>query len=70
MSNFGTWLANSPIASALKIGFAAALGWFVANPDVLNVHPALAIAITAGLPVIINWLNPDDLRYGNLGEID
>ena len=70
MSNFGTWLANSPIASALKVGLAAAFGWFVANPDVLNVHPALAIAITAGLPVIINWLNPDDLRYGNLGEID
>jgi hypothetical protein len=70
MINFGTWLANSPIASALKIGVAAALGWFIANPHTLNVHPALAIAVTAALPVIINWLNPDDLRYGNLGEID
>jgi uncharacterized membrane protein YjgN (DUF898 family) len=70
MRNFYTWLANSPVASALKVGVAAALGWFVANPNVLNVHPALAIAITAALPVLINWMNPDDLRYGNMGELD
>jgi hypothetical protein len=69
MRNFYTWLANSPLASALKVGLAASLGWFLANPNVLNIHPAAAIAITASLPVIINWLNPDDLRYGNLGDL-
>ena len=69
MRNFGIWLADSPLASALKVGLAASLGWFLANPNVLDIHPALAIAITAALPVVINWLNPDDLRYGNLGDL-
>jgi hypothetical protein len=70
MEKFLSWLANSPLASALKIGLAASLGWFLANPDVLDIHPAAAIAFTAALPVIINWLNPDDLRYGNHGDLD
>ena len=70
MEKFLSWLANSPLASALKIGLAASLGWLLANPDVLNIHPAAAIAFTAALPVIINWLNPDDLRYGNHGDLD
>ena len=64
MTPFLIWLANSPLASALKIGSAAALVWLVDNIGALHLQPAVAIGITAALPVIINWLNPEDPRYG------
>ena len=70
MENFLGWLATSPLASFVKIFAAGVLGWFVVNVDSLNVHPAVAIGIASALPVIINWLNPSDTRYGNEGTLD
>lgn len=64
MNNFLKWLATSPIASALKVGAAASLGWLVNNTDSLNVPPVAAVALVAALPVLINWANPQDTRYG------
>jgi hypothetical protein len=70
MSKFLQWLASSPLASFAKIFGAGVLGWVVLNLDSLNIHPALAIGLASAIPVIINWLNPDDTRYGNEGTID
>ena len=58
------WLASSPIASAVKVGLAASLGWIISNPDTLNVAPVVSIGIVSAIPVLINWLNPADGRYG------
>ena len=70
MENFLNWLASSPLASFAKIFAAGILGWFVVNMDSLNVHPAVAIGLVSALPVVINWLNPSDSRYGNEGTLD
>lgn len=70
MEKLLSWLANSPLASFVKIFAAGVLGWFVVNMDSLNVHPALAIGIASALPVVINWLNPNDTRYGNEGTVE
>ena len=70
MENFLIWLANSPLASFAKIFGAGVLGWFVVNLDSMSIHPAVAIGLASALPIIINWLNPSDSRYGNEGELD
>jgi hypothetical protein len=61
---FLTWLAHSPLASFFKVFSAGVLGWVLINFDNLGLHPALALGLAAGLPIIINWLNPNDPRYG------
>lgn len=70
MENFLGWLATSPLASFAKIFVAGVLGWFAVNVDSLSVHPAVAIGLASALPVVINWLNPSDSRYGNEGTLD
>jgi hypothetical protein len=70
MENFLIWLANSPLASFAKIFGAGILGWFVVNLDSMNIHPAVAIGLASALPIIINWLNPNDSRYGNERTLD
>jgi hypothetical protein len=70
MKNFLSWLASSPLASFAKIFAAGVLGWVILNLDSLNVHPAVAIGLASALPVIVNWLNPSDSRYGNEGYVD
>lgn len=64
MENFLYWLASSPLASAVKVGVAASLAWVVGNPNALNLPPVALVGLTAALPVLINWLNPADGRYG------
>jgi hypothetical protein len=70
MENFLNWLASSPLASFAKVFAAGVLGWVVLNLDSLNIHPAVAIGLASSLPVIVNWLNPSDSRYGNEGTLD
>jgi hypothetical protein len=70
MKNFLSWLASSPLASFAKIFAAGVLGWIILNLDSLSIHPALAIGLASALPVIVNWLNPNDSRYGNEGYVD
>ena len=70
MQNFLSWLASSPLASFAKIFVAGVLGWVILNLDSLHVHPAVAIGLASALPVIVNWLNPSDSRYGNEGNLD
>lgn len=62
--NYLIWLANSPIGTALKVGAAAALLWLVENVANTSLPGYVQVSLIAGLPVIINWLNPADTRYG------
>lgn len=57
-------LAASPVGVALKVGVWAAIGWLVANIDSLNLHPMIAVAITAAGVVLTDALNPQDSRFG------
>jgi hypothetical protein len=70
MENFLIWLASSPLASFVKIFGAGVLGWFVVNIDSMSIHPAVAIGLASALPIIINWLNPTDSRYGKQEELE
>ena len=57
-------LAASPVGVAAKVGVWAAIGWLVANIDSLNLHPMIAVAITAAGVVLTDALNPEDYRFG------
>jgi hypothetical protein len=74
MNGFSNWLATTPLGSAFKVFLAyvfgaALLEWTSAGSFVFDnwqvwVIGALAIAIVP----IINWLNPNDTRYGRGAE--
>jgi hypothetical protein len=64
MEQLKVWLAYSPLASFAKIFGAGVLGWVLMNLDTLEVHPAVAMSLASGIPILINWLNPADNRYG------
>jgi hypothetical protein len=57
-------LAATPLGIAVKVGVWAALGWFIINIDSFNLHPMIAVAITAGGVVLTDALNPEDGRFG------
>jgi hypothetical protein len=58
------WLAHSPLATALKIGLGAALGWLLDNVTGLNLGPLLTPVVIAIVTIAINALNKEDTRYG------
>lgn len=70
MREFEEWLATSPTASFLKIMVAAGLGAMASWVATAQVHPLVVAVAAAVIPVAINWLNPEDTRYGNLGNGD
>ena len=57
-------IAASPVGVALKVGVWAAIGWLVVNIDTFDVHPMIAVAITAAGVVLTDALNPEDSRFG------
>jgi len=61
---FLKWLATSPIATAVKIGAGAGLVWLLDNASGLNLGPVLTPFIIAAVTVAINFVNPQDNRYG------
>jgi len=64
MKNFLAWLANSPFASAVKVAVGAGLSYVLDNVASFDLPPLALVAITAGVPVLINYLNSEDTRYG------
>jgi hypothetical protein len=68
MNKFWQWFAVSPIAQAGSVAAVAALTWVGSNIGQFNLHPVLMVAIIAGLPVIIDALNPEDARFGKVDE--
>lgn len=64
MEKFLVWLADSPIATAAKVALAAVLAYVIASPEAFGLPPVVGVAVAAAFPVLINWLNPEDTRYG------
>jgi hypothetical protein len=64
----GAWLATSPIASFVKIAASGMLVYVIDNVASLNIPGVIQVGLIAGLPILINWLNPDDPRYGKFDD--
>lgn len=64
MKEFEEWLATSPTASFLKIMLAAGLGAVASWVATAQIHPLVVAVAAAVIPVAVNWLNPQDTRYG------
>ena len=58
------WLATSPVASFLKITMGAALGGLLSWLLTADIAPLWVAIGSAVIPILINYLNPDDTRYG------
>jgi hypothetical protein len=54
------WFGTSALASFLRTFGAAILGWVIINSNELDLHPAIVLGLVSALPVLINWLNPND----------
>jgi hypothetical protein len=64
----GQWLATSPIGGFVKVAVAGMLVWVIDNVASLNIPAIVQVGLIAGLPILINWMNPDDPRYGKSGD--
>jgi hypothetical protein len=64
MIQFEKWLATSPFASALKIAVAGSLAALVGYALTSDWDPIIVVLGAAFLTPIINYLNPQDARYG------
>lgn len=70
MNAFTEWLAASPLASAAKVFVGTVLALAVADfattgsLDLSRWQPWVVGALSAAVPVVVNWLNPADPRYG------
>ena len=64
------WLATSPLASAAKVFVAIVLTLAVADfatdgvIDFSHWQTWVIAGLGSAVPVIVNWLNPADGRYG------
>ena len=64
------WLATSPIATALKTFIAVVISAAVADfatgshISLTNWQTWVIAGLVSAVPVIVNWLNPADARYG------
>lgn len=71
MDAFWAWLTVSPLATAAKTFVAVVLSaavadWATAGAISLgNWQTWVTAACVSALPVVVNWLNPMDPRYGN-----
>ena len=69
-NEFLTWFANSPIASAIRVGLGYVLAAMVADFvkvsqfDFTNYEAWLIGAFAIAVPIILRWLNPADTAYG------
>jgi hypothetical protein len=58
------FIANNPLGSAVKVGLGSALVYILNNVSDLKLSPAVTIIVIALVNVAINWVNPQDHRYG------
>jgi hypothetical protein len=64
----GQWLATSPLGGFAKVASGAMLVWIVDNLSTFQIPEIVQVGLIAGLPIIINWINPNDPRYGKSGD--
>lgn len=69
MEKLGIFLATHPLGGAIKAASGAVLVWALDNVSSFNLPPYIQVAVIAALPIVINYVNPMDERYGNMGEI-
>lgn len=68
MKGFELWLAQTPAGSFVKIAVAAALGAIASWLVTAEVHPLVVAISAAVIPIAINYLNGEDLRYGRVSD--
>ena len=66
----GRWLADTWEGSIVKIALGAALGALGSWLMTADVHPLIVAVGAAVIPVVINFLNGSDPRYGRQSYID
>lgn len=64
----GAWLATNPMGGFVKVAVGAMLVWVIDNLSTLQIPEIAQVGLIAGLPILINWLNPDDPRYGKVND--
>tara|TARA_R110000823_G_scaffold238639_2_gene363950 strand:+ start:350 stop:565 length:216 start_codon:yes stop_codon:yes gene_type:complete len=64
----GAWLATNPMGGFAKVAIGAMLVWIIDNLSTLQIPEIAQVGLIAGLPILINWLNPGDARYGKLSD--
>lgn len=62
--NAAKWLAWTAPGSVVKIAAGAALGAIASWLATSDVHPLIVAIGAAVIPVLVNWLNDQDPRYG------
>jgi hypothetical protein len=70
MDKVWVWLADSPLATAVRFAIGAAISYALANPDWLALPPVVAVMFGAAAPVLLRWVNPADAAYGSFGADD
>lgn len=68
--SFCKWMASSPLATILKTFFAVLFAGAVTDfshngmMDFGQWQTWVIAALVSVLPMVLNWLNPEDTRYG------
>jgi hypothetical protein len=60
------WLAATWSGSLVKISLGAALGAVLSYVLTADVHPLIVAIGSAVIPILINAVNPQDPRYGEV----
>ena len=74
MNEFKNWLAATPLGGAFKTFIAVILGAAIADwagsgsISLGNWETWVIAGLVSAVPVIINWLNGVDARYGKVDE--
>ena len=63
---FEKWLATTWEGSLVKITGGAALGALLSWLTTADVHPLIVAMGAAVIPIVINYLNKQDSRYGKV----
>lgn len=68
MDSFNKWLGNTPAGTAFKVAVGAALGAFGSWVATSDVHPLIIVICAAVVPVLVDYFNGEDPRYGRGSE--
>lgn len=68
IEKFWSWLAVSPLSTAVRVGIGAALTFIVENIGGFNLDPAVQVLVIAVVSTALRWVNPLDGAYGKTAE--
>jgi len=64
MNTFLKWFGTSPVAAVLKIAVSGLLVIVFDSINSYHLPAGVALVITAFIPVVVDYLNPHDARFG------